>query len=414
MSRDPNDTDGLLRITTAPLALPPGLRDLLPPRAAQRRARARSAIDCFSQWGYELVVLPAYEREDTIARGLSESAQRDLVRFVEPSSGHVVALRPDMTPQIARVAATRYADAALPLRLMYEGSVIRTPRGRSRKLRQISQAGVELIGWASIDADVEVIRVALAALSALGLEDVRVELSHATVANALVALAPEPLRAHFIDALSARDDATLRRVLRDGPALDRVRATIAVAGDSALLDGDSTHTISTSPALSAALDELRAVRDRLAASGLADRVLVDLGEVRGLGYYTGVSFVLLARGVGEPIGAGGRYDSLLAEFGAPRPATGCAIDLELVDEALSRRAPAAIERPTLLVGDGDGRARAALALRARGMAVAECDEALFSAADAASLSRYARVLRCEGDGVYERGDGARRDWLSRT
>jgi ATP phosphoribosyltransferase regulatory subunit len=334
--------------------------------------------------------------------------------LLRPSSGHVVALRPDMTPQIARVAATRYAGTALPLRLMYEGSVIRTPRGRSRKLRQISQAGVELIGWASIDADVEVIRVALAALAALGLEDVRVELSHATVANALVALASEPLRAHFIDALSARDDATLRRVLGDGPALDRVRATVALAGDSAVLDGDVTHTISTSPAVSAALDELRAVRDRLAASGLADRVLVDLGEVRGLGYYTGVSFVLLARGVGEPLGAGGRYDSLLAEFGAPRPATGCAIDLELVDEALAQTTPAAIERPTLLVGSATERDRAARALRARGIAVAECDEALFSLADAASLSRYARVLRCEGDAVYERGDDARRDWLSRT
>lgn len=415
MSRAPTDTDGLLRITTAPLALPPGLRDLLPPRASLRRSRARSLIDSFSTWGYELVVLPAYEREETIARGLSANAQRDLVRFVEPSSAQVVALRPDMTPQIARIAATRYADTALPLRLMYEGSVIRTPRGRSRKLRQISQAGVELIGWSAIDADVEVIRVALTALESLGLREVSVELSHASIANALVELAPERARAHFIDALASRDLATLRKVLGDGPAFDRARDTIALAGSSALLDDALPTSIANAAGITAAIDELRSMRARLTSAGVAsERVLVDLGESRGLGYYTGVSFVLLARGVGEPIGAGGRYDSLLAEYGAPRPATGCAIDLELVDEALSHHNAHALpprSRPTLLVGQTAERARAAALLRAKGSLIAECDPAQLEAADRASLDRFARVLICDGEAVFDRADPTRANVL---
>ncbi len=397
MSRDDNDTDGLLRITTAPLALPHGLRDLLPPRAAHRRARARTVMDRFAAWGYELVALPAYEREDSIARGLSESARRDLVRFVEPSASHVVALRPDMTPQIARIAATHYAQSTLPLRLMYEGSVIRTPRGRSRKLRQIAQAGVELIGWASLDADVEIIRVALGALASLGLHDVHVELSHAAIARSLVELAPSALRAHFIDALSARDVATMRRVLGDGPALEQVRATLALAGPAALLDDPSTHTISTSPEIPQAIEQLRSARDALARHGLGARVIVDLGESRGLGYYTGLSFVLLAPGVGEPIGSGGRYDSLLGEYGRERPATGCALDLELVDEALGAHGLDREDRPVLLVGSTEARAAAAAALRAEGLAVAECDSAQYEASHPAERSRFARVIRCEED-----------------
>lgn len=415
MSRDATDTDGLLRITTAPLALPPGLRDLLPPRASLRRSRARAVIDSFATWGYELVVLPAYEREETIARGLSNTARRDLVRFVEPSSAQVVTLRPDMTPQIARIAATRFAESSLPLRFMYEGSVIRTPRGRSRKLRQISQAGVELIGWSSLDADVEVIRVALRALESLGLRDVRVELSHASIANALVALAPDRARPHFIDALASRDLSTMRKALGDGPAFERAREAVSLAGAAGLLDEDIPPTISSDAVISAAIDELRATRSRLVAAGVdADRVLVDLGESRGLGYYTGVSFVLLARGVGEPIGAGGRYDSLLAEYGAPRPATGCALDLELVDEALSQGAPAPQPtRPTLLVGDTEPRSRAAAILRARGTPVAECDHAQLTSSGEAALDRFSRVLVCDGDAVYDREDPTRADVLAR-
>lgn len=400
MSATTHDTDGLLRITTAPLALPPGLRDLLPPRAAQRRARARAAMDRFAQWGYELVALPAYEREESIARGLSQSARRDLVRFVEPGSSHVVALRPDMTPQIARIAATRFAACQAPLRLMYEGSVIRTPRGRSRKLRQLSQAGVELIGWASIDADIEVIELACSALDALGLREVRVELSHAAIADALVRLAPEKNRAFFIDALSSRDLSTIEKLLADQAELERVRRTIALAGGAEVLDAPEARALETDPVVARALAELRVVRDQLAARGLRDRVLIDLGESRGLGYYTGLSFVLLARGVGEPIGAGGRYDTLLAEYGAPRPATGCALDLELVDEALARSSSAGADtRPVLLIGPSSERARAARALRASGVCVAECDPD--TALQPLDRERFSRVLRCEHGALIE-------------
>jgi ATP phosphoribosyltransferase regulatory subunit len=412
VARDSTDIDGLLRITTAPLALPAGLRDQLPPRAQERRSRARTVLERFAAWGYELVVPPAYEREDSIARGLSDRARRDVVRFVEPASGHVVALRPDMTPQIARIAATHYASRSIPLRLMYEGSVLRTPRGRSRKLRQIAQAGVELIGWSSVDADVEVMRVALAALSALGLDDVRVELSHAAIAHELVALATPERRELLVDALSARDLATISRIVDAPQARATIESACRFAGSATLLDGPIPAALAEKATVRAALQQLTVVAAALAEAGLADRTLVDLGEVRGLGYYTGVSFVLLARGVGEPIGAGGRYDELLAEYGSAAPATGCAIDLELVDEALATVPGQSVDaRRVLLVGPSTHRRAAAQRLRERGWIVAEADADQLASAQPEELASFGRVLQCDEGIAFDRDDPGRTNLL---
>ncbi len=413
MTTEGTGIDGLLRITTAPLALPAGLRDLLPPVAARRRARARSLLEQFSSWGYELVLPPAYERESSVTRGLSPRARTDLVRFVEPRTGDVVVLRPDMTPQIARIAATRFAARVVPQRFMYEGSVLRTPRGRTRRLRQIAQAGVELLGWSSVDADVEVISCALSALSSLGLSRVRVELSHAAIARELVALAPASHRELFIDALASRDLAAIARILGEGEDLEFVGSIVALAGDRSALDRASERRIGSRPALVGAVTELRAVLDGLHAAGHGEKVLVDLAEVRGLGYYTGVSFVLLADGVGEPVGGGGRYDGLLAEYGVDRPATGCALDLELLDEALAHQgvAPEPEPSPVLLIGENPARRTAAARLRALGHRVAEADPSALAAIVAES-ARFSAVLRCEGAGAVRVDAEDPRDWLS--
>src|SRR5690606_5556749 len=129
-----------------PLAPPSGMRDLLPPEAAARSWLSRRVTQVFEAWGYELVTTPPFEHAEVIERGLETVDRRDLLRFVEPESGEVALLRPDITPQIARIVATRLADRPPPFRLCYAGSVIRQRRGRARKQRQIVQAGVEHVG----------------------------------------------------------------------------------------------------------------------------------------------------------------------------------------------------------------------------------------------------------------------------
>jgi ATP phosphoribosyltransferase regulatory subunit len=357
-----------------PLAPPAGMRDLLPPEAAARRRLARAIAESFASYGYELVTTPPFEHAEVIERGLDTVDRRELLRFVDSDTGEVALLRPDITPQIARVVATRLADRPPPYRLAYEGQVIRRRRGRARRQRQIAQAGVECIGSPSPGADVEVIELASRTLSALGLAEHRIELGLSPVARTALAAVPEALRAEANDALTRKDRSALDAIAVRASLRGRARATLIEmvdlwGGPEAL---DAARRVFTDREASERLDALADVHARLVARGLGERVTLDLGEVRGFGYYTGPSFLLLAEGPGEPIGAGGRYDELLGRFGAPFPATGFGLDLDHLEWALgSAGARAAWRGPAKIALRGDelGCARVADALREHGAIV---------------------------------------------
>src|SRR5579864_151274 len=137
--------------------LPAGMRDLLPEEARRRRALARRVLDHFALHGYQLVTPPAFEFAEVLERGLGALDPADVLRFVEPESGEVAALRPDMTPQIARMVATRLGREPRPIRLCYEGTIVRRRQGRARRHRQVPQAGVELYGALAAEAgDLEI------------------------------------------------------------------------------------------------------------------------------------------------------------------------------------------------------------------------------------------------------------------
>lgn len=361
---------------SSPIGLPVGTRDLLPARAALRRALAHTTLERFARWGYAQVIPPAFEREAVLARGLGPRARSELVRFLDPDTGEVLALRPDMTPQVARIVATRYRDAPMPVRLAYEGSVVRRPRGRARRQRQRAQAGIECVGWSTADADAEVIAATLDALRALGLDGLQVELSHAAFLTPLVDALPPSLREPVADAVTARDAATWRALLADHP--DTV-ATLAaldnLAGPVAVLDAAEVHP-GVSAAFAGPLKALRTLYAALADAVGADTLRFDLGELRGRGYYTGTFFQVLCPGAAEAVAAGGRYDDLLGRYGVALPATGAGIDLEAVEEALAaqgwRPTPSSARR-VLVVGEGPARRREAARLRAAGCDVAELD-----------------------------------------
>lgn len=406
MTFDPTDSAvPRLRMTTSPLALPAGMRDMLPPRASHRRALGRAVLNAFSRYGYELIALPAFEREEVIARGLSASATRDLVRLLDPDSGEVMVLRPDMTPQIARVISTRYRAPDGPVRLSYEGSVVRRPKGRARRHRQIAQAGIECVGWPSTEADIEVISAVHQALCDAGVKGFRIELSHARIAHAALEKVPDALRDEVAEAMAVRDARGWQRALASAPDVARTfDALDKLAGGVETLAHARKALVSSHEAR--ALDELSAVIDGLAALGIGD-VLVDLGELRGLGYYTGVQFLVLCEGVGEPLAAGGRYDELLGRYGAPRAATGCAIDLEALEEALELqgRAPEREPERVLVAGARADRIEVAQALRAAGAVAVESDHS-----DEASAHEYAqrrggftRVVWCPSRAIEAAG-----------
>src|SRR4051812_40358743 len=152
------------------------MRDFAPRAAAARRRIAETLLGVFESWGYARVITPAFEYEDVLGLGLGPEARAEALRFVEPSSGRVVALRPDFTPQVARLVATRFRDEAGPLRLCYEGTVLRLERG-ARSQRELIQAGVELAGGGGPHGDADVIALGAAALAAAGLAAPELELT---------------------------------------------------------------------------------------------------------------------------------------------------------------------------------------------------------------------------------------------
>jgi ATP phosphoribosyltransferase regulatory subunit len=378
----PQDTRGAGADPAVPRSLehplPAGMRDLLPEEARERRERARKLLDRFALHGYSLVTPPAFEFAEVLERGLGTLDAAEVLRFVEPESGEVAALRPDMTPQIARMIATRLRDRPPPMRLAYEGTVLRRRAGRARKERQMPQAGVELAGVAGPAGDLELLELAAGAARAAGLDRFTIDLGDAGVVRALLAgVAPEA-QARLSEALGRKDEGEIAEACAQArPACSEALLALPSlhGARDALVEG--VARLATTPARAGA-ERLLALFDAAVARGLGAHLVADLGEVRGFAYYTGPIFHVFAPGTGAALASGGRYDELLARFGVPMPAAGFAFDLDRLGEAL--RAAGAVEagpmRVVVVVADDRNRdpGRGAqddprvVSLRARGVA----------------------------------------------
>lgn len=316
-----------------PIRLPSGVRDFLPRAAARRRALAEAVLEVFESWGYARIITPMFECADVLERGLGEGARAAAIRFVEPGTGEVVALRPDITPQIARVVATRMAEVKGPIRLCYEGSVTRLASELGQ--REILQAGIELIDSGEPDGDAEVLAVAAAALAAAQLPEVRLDIGHVAPARYVLDAAGAH-REKLTAALARKDRAGLRTVARAlppeiGPFAEALGTLWGAAGPTL----ERAIALPWPAQVAAALAQLHAVITAFheLAGETAPPLSIDLGDLRGFDYYTGVRFAGYATGSPDAVLRGGRYDELLARYGRAAKATGFAIDLESIAQA---------------------------------------------------------------------------------
>jgi ATP phosphoribosyltransferase regulatory subunit len=329
--------------------LPAGMRDLLPDEAAARRALARKILDRFEVCGFSLVTPPVFEFADVLERGLGTLDPTEVLRFVEPESGEVAALRPDMTPQVARMIATRMRDRPPPIRLAYEGTVMRRRSGRARKHRQIPQVGVELAGTPALEGDLELLDLAGQAVRAAGLERFAVDVGDAGIVRSLLTDLPRDRQVRVSDALARKDEEDLAQACEgmDAKIVSAIRALPRLhGGREALVEG---LAITAGTPAATATARLMTLFDTAVARGLGEHLTVDLGEVRGLAYYTGTIFHVYAAGTGDAIGSGGRYDELLARFGWDLPAAGYALDLDRTAEALRAAAVDGARRVRVVV-----------------------------------------------------------------
>jgi ATP phosphoribosyltransferase regulatory subunit len=316
------------------------MRDHAPLAAAARLRVIDTLLAEFDNAGFERVITPAFEYEEVLALGLGAAARAATVRFVEPSSGQVVALRPDITPQIARLIATRFRDKKGPVRLCYEGTVVRLDRA-ARGQRELSQAGVELAGVAAPDGDAEVIALGVEALSAVGLARPTIDLGHLGLAREVLAslALPAPALEEARRCIAKRDGAGLEVVLR---AAKGAKAAVAFARRLPELSGAPSLLASAvreapTAGIKSAIVDLSAIVAAVEKRRVDARLHVDLGEVRGFDYYTGVRFQAFVDGAPDAVLRGGRYDDLLARYGRESPAVGFAVDVEAVAGALELR-----------------------------------------------------------------------------
>lgn len=314
---------------TSIAAIPPGALDLSGEAVRRRRTLQRATMAALEKAGYEELIPPTFEYEDTFVRaGGPEIAER-LVRFPD-RDGRILALRYDFTASLARVAATTFADAPGTLRLCYSGKVFRQDPERGGRPREMLQVGAELLGQSDLAADIEIVRVTLTLLAAAGLRDFQINLGHVGVLAAGLDALEEPLRADVRRWIDRKDRGSLRDALKSRSGEARALMTLPfVIGRRDALDDASSLAPEASRA---GLDHLLAL-DAALTAGERAHIVYDLGEVRGLDYYTGIHFELYIAGAGRAAGAGGRYDDLMARFGRPMPAVGVSLDLDTIAEA---------------------------------------------------------------------------------
>jgi ATP phosphoribosyltransferase regulatory subunit len=365
--------------TASKALLPEGLQDLLPPDAAREAALGARLLACFHSHGYERVKPPIIEFEDSLLSGAGAGLSESSFRLMDPVSRRMMALRSDMTPQVARIARTRLARAPRPLRLSYSGDILRVQGSELRPERQFAQVGFELIGAATPHADAEVVLLAVEGLAGLGLENLTVDISAPTLVTAIL---------DGLD-LGAESHASLRGALdsKDGAGI----AGLAGAADPAL-QGLLAATGPARPALAALAkldlpEEARAAARALSEvatlvleteSGLG--VTIDPVERRGFEYQTGVSFTLFVEGVRGELGRGGRYP--LGTNGTPgEEAAGCTLYMD----SLLRAVPGGEAPRRILLARGT-EPEAAAGLRAAGwIAIAALSPSGDDAAEARRL-----------------------------
>jgi ATP phosphoribosyltransferase regulatory subunit len=285
----------------------------------------------FEGHDYGEVWTPALEYEDVLARAdLAEAAPA--YRLID-ESGTALALRSDMTVPIARLVATRYAEAPLPLRFFYLAHCYRRVRPQRGQSRELLQAGIELIGAGAPDGTVEALTVLCKALDGVGLADYRIGLGDASLVRTLLHRLDIPVEAHaaVLQALVMRDYVTLEATLEQAGASSSAQLLLLEVtrrrGGVEVLD-DAPGPVAD------AVAGMREVGERL-PSEVAARVIFDLGLARGIGYYTGAIFEVYDPALGAPIGGGGRYDELLGRFGRPLPAVGFALGVDRLHIALA-------------------------------------------------------------------------------
>lgn len=359
------------------LQIPYGTRDFLPKEAACKREIEDSLADVFSKWSYDEVVTPTIEYLDTLTIGNGSEVEPHMFKFFDKNN-RTLALRHEMTTPIARVAASRLSEMEFPLKLSYITNVYRYEQAQTGRQCEFYQAGVELMGVPTANADAEVIALAIESLRQAGLANFQISLGQVEFINGVMAQfkLTQEQQQEIKHAMVTRDLVGLGVMLDESglskSAKDMLKKIPLLHGKSDMLK-NAYHMVCNEQS-KRALDNLTEIYHLLEGYGVAEYVNFDLGVIRDFDYYTGMVFEAYTPGLGFPLCGGGRYDNMLSDFGAACPATGFALGIERIMLALERQGLAvSIRNKDVYIGWNEGKVIEAIAkakqLRSEGKSV---------------------------------------------
>lgn len=324
---------------------PEGSRDFLFEECDDRRKAERVLGDVFKENHYRKVMTPAIEFFDVFDSENTGIEPEEMFKLTD-SKGRTTVLRPDNTMPIARMVATRLNNEDFPVRLYYNQSVFVRNKDLAGKINEIAQSGVEFIGDGSMQADIEVISMAVESLKRCELNAFKIEIGNAAFFNTILDKMniSTTTKADICNLIEGKNYAALGDLLNtfeDSREVRLIKKLPRLFGDARVIE--EAKRLYSDEKANQALDYLKAVYDALCSAGLEEYIMLDLGLVNRSNYYTGVIFHGYAQGSGLTVLSGGRYDNLLEKFGMPAPAIGFGVDVSAVCEAM--REVINIERP---------------------------------------------------------------------
>lgn len=315
--------------------LPDGIDDVLPEQAQLVESARRKLLDLYANWGYDLVIPPMVEFTESLLSGSGSDLDLMTFRVTDQISGRMMGIRADITPQTARMDAHSLSRQG-PNRLCYAGTVLQTrPRGPLESRTPIS-LGVELFGEPSLKADIEVIELFLKTLEVADVDSVHLDLGHVDIFRGLLAnanLNPDQ-ESRLFELLQRKAVAEIKDWVEENITDPRLKEWLnllpTLSGDSSILQKAKIGLQGAPKTVIDALDQLEQVSSALSDKNIT--IYLDLGELPGFHYHTGIVFAAYVPGHGKALGNGGRYDHVGESFGRSRPATGFAFDLKSLVE----------------------------------------------------------------------------------
>jgi len=349
--------------------LPEYIEDVLPAEAARIETLRRRLLDLFKVHGYQYVIPPMLEYMESLITGVGHDLDLATFKVVDQLTGRSMGVRADMTPQAARIDAHLLNHQGIT-RLCYAGSVLRTRPDGLAQTREPLQLGAELYGHAEIASDIEIQRLLIKALHAIGIEQVHLDFSHVNVFGSLIEASQvnPQLEQDLYAALKGKDQSAVAALTKglDKTTREALLNLTELNGDKSIL-AQAARLLPSTPAITQALSSLEQVAHGLQDLGVS--VSFDLSELRGYHYHSGIVFAAYAQGYKGPLALGGRYDEVGQAFGRARPATGFSLDLRGVVTALP---PAQSEMAIFAPAQDDSTLTAKIdALRAEGHVVVQ-------------------------------------------